>query len=386
MPLDRAGRWLVDETQPDLWLYTDAESFVAGDRVAFRASCTVDTTATLTVTLDALAARIVHESAPFAVGYNAAPAEAYATGCDWPVVYELTVPAEWPSGFYVVRGTAAGGEVVGEHFFVVRPPPTTIARPAKSANELLLLLSTNTWRSYNDWGGASAYEGVREGDLAAASNPETGMSIPFEDLMRGSHHLSFHRPISPGFISVHPDAPRAAIPEQMPPRGTAAYDEFRQRHRERRQHAEGLTTFYFATGWAMYERHFALWAERNGYTVHYATNLDLHQQGEALLSSYKCAVSVGHDEYWSAAMRRAADAFTLSGGQWARFAGNFMWQIRVEEDAEWAGDVEPAGTAAETRWHQVCYKYDYTADPVYGKRIRQLSNITEKSLNCCCLE
>eukprot|EP01044_Picomonas_judraskeda_P018779 COSAG03_NODE_3806_length_1821_cov_4.253194_1_plen_33_part_10 len=27
-----------------------------------------------------------------------------------------------------------------------------------------------------------------------------------------------------------------------------------------RKHAEGLTTFYFATGWAMYERHFALWA------------------------------------------------------------------------------------------------------------------------------
>ena len=44
---------------------------------------------------------------------------------------------------------------------------------------------------------------MREGDLAAASNPETGMAIPFEDLMRGSHHLSFHRPISPGFITVH---------------------------------------------------------------------------------------------------------------------------------------------------------------------------------------
>ena len=28
-----------------------------------------------------------------------------------------------------------------------------------------------------------------QGDLAAASNPETGMTIPFEDLMRGSHVL-----------------------------------------------------------------------------------------------------------------------------------------------------------------------------------------------------
>lgn len=222
--------------------------------------------------------------------------------------------------------------------------------------------------SYNDWGGASAYEGVRKGNLAAASDPETGMEIPFPQLMRGSHHLSFHRPISPGFISTHPDVPRAAIPEQMPPRGTAAYDAFRKRYRERRQHADGLTTFYFATGWAMYERHFALWAQRNGYVVHFATNLDLHQQGENLLNGYRCAVSVGHDEYWSAAMRNAADAFVASGGQWARFAGNFMWQIRIEEDTEWKADKEQKAT--EKRWHQVCYKYDYTADPVYGRASR----------------
>ena len=46
----------------------------------------------------------------------------------------------------------------------------------------------------------------------------------------------------------------------MPLRGTEAHDDFRQRQRELRVHAEGLTTFYFATGWAMYERDFALWA------------------------------------------------------------------------------------------------------------------------------
>jgi hypothetical protein len=153
------------------------------------------------------------------------------------------------------------------------------------------------------------------------------MGIPFAELMRGSHHLSFHRPISPGFISVHPNAPRAAIPEQMPPRGTPAHDAFRQRHRDLRQHADGLTTFYFATGWAMYERHFAHWAERNGYVVHYATNLDLHQQGEGLLRGYRCAVSVGHDEYWTASMRNAADSFLASGGQWARFAGTCSAQV-----------------------------------------------------------
>ena len=194
MPLSKAGKWEVDEAHPDLWLYTDAESFAAGDTVAFRGSCTLRSEATLTVTLDGSVPRKVYDSEAFTVDYAPAPEDAYSAGCAWPVVFEMPpIPADWPSGFYIVAAVTAGGVAVAEHFFVVRPTAAVFNRPAGSAGELLLLLSTNTWRSYNDWGGASAYEGVREGDLAAASNPETGMAIPFEELMRGSHHLSFHR-------------------------------------------------------------------------------------------------------------------------------------------------------------------------------------------------
>lgn len=136
----------MDGDRPDLWLYTDGESFTAGDSVAFRASCSVPTTATLTITLDALEPRLVHKSETFAIDYHPAPAEAYATGCNWPVCYELPcVHSEWPSGFYIVRCSTAD-QAVGEHFFVVRPTPAMIARPALSAGELLLVLSTNTWR------------------------------------------------------------------------------------------------------------------------------------------------------------------------------------------------------------------------------------------------
>lgn len=42
-----------------------------------------------------------------------------------------------------------------------------------------------------------------------------------------------------------------------------------------------------------------------------------------------------------------------------------MWQIRIEQDMEWNVDEEHDPT--EKRWHQVCYKYDYRADPVYGE-------------------
>ena len=50
-------------------------------------------------------------------------------------------------------------------------------------------------------------------------------------------------------------------------------------------------------------------------------------------------------------MRDAADAFVESGGRVARFAGNFLWQIRLEDKGR----------------RQVCYKYTATQrDPVMG--------------------
>ena len=33
-----------------------------------------------------------------------------------------------------------------------------------------------------------------------------------------------------------------------------------------------LGTMSSSTGWARYERHFAVWAEENGYDLHFATN------------------------------------------------------------------------------------------------------------------
>jgi hypothetical protein len=49
------------------------------------------------------------------------------------------------------------------------------------------------------------------------------------------------------------------------------------------------------------------------------------------LIRHACAIFVGHDEYWSAPMRNAVDAHVAGGGKVARFAGNFLWQIRLED-------------------------------------------------------
>ena len=78
------------------------------------------------------------------------PEEAYASGCHWPLSYQLRIPASWPSGAYRVRLFA---DEASEHdiFFVVRSP-----QPG-STSSILLQLCTNTYAAYNNWGGHSLY-------------------------------------------------------------------------------------------------------------------------------------------------------------------------------------------------------------------------------------
>ncbi len=90
-------------------------------------------------------------------------------------------------------------------------------------------------------------------------------------------------------------------------------------------------------------------AERQGYAVDLASQHDLHFNPE-ILDGYDCVVFVGHDEYWTWEMRDAVDTYVERGGRAARFAGNFMWQTRLEDGGK----------------RQVCYKYRSRAeDPAY---------------------
>jgi len=113
-------------------------------------------------------------------------------------------------------------------------------------------------------------------------------------------------------------------------------------------YCRGYSKWYANAGWATYERHFAHWAERNGYRLDYATQQELHFNPE-LLADYQCIVMLGHDEYWSREMRLNIENYMQAGGHFARFGGNFCWQIRLEDGGQ----------------TQVCYKDSAaSADPV----------------------
>ena len=98
-----------------------------------------------------------------------------------------------------------------------------------------------------------------------------------------------------------------------------------------------------------WELPFIVWAEQNGYALDYAANSDLEFCPE-LLENYRLVLSIGHDEYWSSAMRDSLEKFITNGGNAAFFSGNSVcWQVRSED----------AGRAL------VCWKQNFHQDPVY---------------------
>ena len=296
----------------EVWCYTDDLSYEAGETVNFHISTTAKHLS-FQIIRDGGELLKVHAADSIEGQHHNTPEDFYEKGCDWPVGYQWTIPDDCSSGFYLVLCTVQNdrGEVrEHEAGFFVRP------KVGKPTAKILMIAATSTWIAYNDWGGTSSYAGHCEGYLDGKS--------PI---------LSIHRPWAKGFLSLPPNAPRkpheykarAGDIPRYPPMEFA--------------YTRGYSKYYANAWWATYEGPFAKWLEENGYSIDYATQHDLHYRPE-LLKDYPCVLMVGHDEYWTREMRLAIDNYVEQGGHFARFGGNFCWQIRLEDKGQ----------------SQVCYK------------------------------
>lgn len=105
------------------------------------------------------------------------------------------------------------------------------------------------------------------------------------------------------------------------------------------------------------------WLERNNLDVTYTTDVDVSEHPESLLR-HRVYIALGHDEYWTMAMRNGIEYARDLGVSLAFFGANdSFWQARLAPDA--------VGTADRTL---VCYKIwpgdaqypvPATLDPLY---------------------
>lgn len=238
------------------------------------------------------------------------PEDASAAGCGWPAAAEIPVGHAWRSGYYSVTLTA--GDERADAYLVVRPGAERA--PA------ILILATNTWHAYNDWGGPSLYT--------------------------GGTRVSFERPFAKGFL-VKPE-PIGRMMQPVPDREAMGFRTWARAH--------GLSDWCGGAGWYTYERTFVRFAERAGYRIDVAVDQDLEEHPE-VLDGHRLVLAVGHDEYWSWGMREALDAFCAAGGNAAIFSGNTcFWQVRYDPDHR----------------GMTCYKYRADEDPVLGTAEQRL--------------
>lgn len=275
---------------------------------------------------------VVHREEGVAAAFHETPRGADRDGCGWPAAHTVDIEPDWRSGYYeVVLEVDLDGKRRRNHaFFVVRPDagaPTA---------DILLALSTNTWHAYNDFGGRNLYTG--------------GTAV------------SLQRPMSPGYLYKPPGAGRRVTTLQVPdPQMTAHVGYLRLNH---------LSPYAGSAGWPDWELPFLQWAEREGYAIDVVTNADLEDHPELLggpaEGHYSLYLSVGHDEYWSRAMRDTVEGFIGRGGNAAFLSGNTaFWQVRLEDP-----------TAEGPGRTMIGYKGNFKHDPVHGtERIGELTSM-----------
>jgi hypothetical protein len=107
------------------------------------------------------------------------------------------------------------------------------------------------------------------------------------------------------------------------------------------------------------------WLEANGYDVTYTTDVDADRHAARLLD-HDVILSVGHDEYWSAAERAAFEAARAAGRHLAFFSGNeIYWKTR------WETSIDGSGTPHRTL---VCYKEGTLGENACGEKCDPLSD------------
>jgi len=141
--------------------------------------------------------------------------------------------------------------------------PLTLRTPS-NAGRIVLVNAVTTWQAYNRWGGYSLYD-----------SPSGKKALR-------SRAVSFDRPYQTDTM-------------------------------------QGAGDFLY------FELPFVAFAERSGHQIGYATDIDLHADPH-LLDGARAVITLGHDEYWSAAMRNNTTRARDAGVNLAFLGGNEVYR------------------------------------------------------------
>jgi N,N-dimethylformamidase len=217
----------------------------------------------------------------------------------WPETFRLTVPADWPSGFYAAHLRNDHGEDFIP-FFV---------RPAVPQSDVALLVPTFSYQVYGCFNRAGRGAEIAERARAWGSLTETPDMNPQFGLSCYNHHS---------------DGSGVALVTQHRP----MLD-----NRVRQFNLMDPVPGGSGTARLVADNYIDLWLRQIGQAHDVITDHDLHEEGLAALAPYRVVLTGQHPEYHSERMMQAFEDYLGQGGRLMYLGGNgFYWRAEPSAD------------------------------------------------------
>ncbi len=179
-----------------------------------------------------------------------------SAGCGWSSDFTVSVPTGWPSGVYAARLRSPEG-LPHDVVFTIRP--------AAPQNNIAVVIPTNTYNAYNQWGGHDQYTDGQNGVQRVITMLRPSLSTT----LTGNGVIN-HTLFSDMFLLQ--------------------------------------------------------WMGSQSIAFDCYTDLDLDGTGSTWLSHYKAVVVLSHPEYWTDVSRQNIVAYLTAGGRLIDTGGNTLWE------------------------------------------------------------
>ncbi len=253
--------------------------------------------------------------------------------CGWATDFSFMVPADLPSGSYVLHLTCPEGED-WLPFYV-------LGRRGSPDAAIVFLAPTFTYQAYANHARGNCDDAFRERVSAWGAYPFNPDDYPVYG------RSTYNR---------HPDGSGVAFSSRLRPMLTMR---------------PGFMTFCEVGGGSGLrhypaDSHLLAWLESRGFEFDVVTDEDLHEEGVSLLAPYKVVLTGSHPEYHTARTLDALRDYTHSGGRLAYLGGNgFYW--RIARDETLPGTIELRRAEGGTRaWAAEPGEYYHMTDGEYG--------------------
>jgi N,N-dimethylformamidase len=262
----------------------------------------------------------------------------------WAESVSLTVPMDWPSGFYAAHIK----NDVGEDYIPF------IVRPRQPQSDVVLLVPTFTYQVYGNFVRPGRGAEIAERAAAWGALPETPDMNPQFGLSCYNHHS---------------DGSGVSLVTQFRP-----MLDTRPRQMALMDPAEGGSG---ANRWVS-DNYIDQFLSTIGVAHDVITDHDLHAEGVAALAPYRVVVAAQHPEYDSDRMMQAFEDFLGQGGRLIYLGGNgFYW--RAEPSADQPDVLEVRRAEGGIRiWETMPGESYHAFGGVYGGLWRRIGRPSHK--------